>query len=111
MMMCQLDHFCLSQLISSSDVEMLISCNCCAKSNCFCILSDKSEKCSECVVSKKSCFFSSQFSYCQNILKLLRAHEKIDKDHAAAAEKKEHLLETFLAVKAKSHCFEHQSQF
>src|SRR5205809_6751156 len=90
---------------------MLISCDHCVKSNCFCILSDKSEKCNECVVSKKSCFFSSQFFYYQNVSKLLRAHEKIDKDCAAAAEKKKHLLEAFLAVKAKSHHLEHQSQF
>ena len=107
----QLDHFCFFQLIFSSDVEMLISCDCCVKLNCFCILSDKSEKCNECVMSKKSCSFLSQFFYHQNVLKLLKAREKIDKDHAAAAEKKEYLLEALLAVKAKSCCLEHQSQF
>ena len=86
---------------------MLISCDCCAKLNCFCILSDKSEMCNECVVSKKSCSFSSQFFYYQNMSKLLRAHEKIDKNHVIAVKEKEHLLEAFLAVKAKFCCFEH----
>ena len=45
------------------------------------------------------------------MLKLLRAHEKIDKDHAAVTEKKKYLLEAFFTVKAKSHHLEHQSQF
>src|SRR5204863_9273070 len=55
---CHSDHLLLSYAIVKKDVEMLLSCNCCFFLNKQCFVSDRFEKCSECVRSKYSCFFS-----------------------------------------------------
>src|SRR5436190_9542873 len=61
MLKCCLDHFFLTQFILAEDVQMLSSCDHCARQRKSCVVSDKSDKCSECVHSKKTCLLFSDF--------------------------------------------------
>ena len=66
----------------------------------FCVISDKSNKCSECVCLKKSCLLFFSFLIV-NIVQLLKACEKIEKKQAAFLNEKQCLFEAFQAAETK----------
>ena len=68
----------------------------------FCVISDKFNKCSECVCLKKSCLLFSD-SLTVNIVQLLKTCEKIEKEQAALSDEKQHLFEAFQAAEIKKH--------
>src|SRR5438034_542877 len=81
-----LDHFSLTQFILAEDVQMSFSCKHCVKQKKSCVVSDKSDKYSECVHSKKSCSFSFN-SLAVNVVQLLKIHEKIEKKQTVFSDK------------------------
>ena len=96
------DHFFLIQFIFMKDVQMLSSCNCCAKQKKFCIISDKFNKCSECVHLKKLCLLFSDFLIV-NVAWLLKTCEKIEKKQITLLNKKQCLFEAFQAAEIKKY--------
>src|SRR5436190_773585 len=95
-----LDYFSLTQFILAEDVQMLSSCDHCARQKKFCVISDKFNKYSECVYSKKSCLLFFNFLII-NVMQLLKTCEKIEKKQAVLSDEKQHLFEAFQATKTK----------
>src|SRR5205809_2580116 len=95
-----LDHFFLTQFILAEDVQMSSLCDYCARQKKFCIISDKSDKYSECVYLKKQCSLFSD-SLIVNVAWLLKACEKIEKEQTALSDEKQHLFEAFQAAETK----------
>ena len=87
MFKCHFNHFSLTQFILAEDVQMLSFCDCCTRQKKFCVISDKFNKCSECVCLKKSCSLFSDF-LTVNIVWLLKTHKKIEKKQTALSNKK-----------------------
>ena len=96
------DHFSLTQFILVKDVQMSSFCDCCAKQKKFCVISDKFNKCSECVHSKKSCSLFFNFLI-MNITQLLKIHEKIEKEQITLSDEKQYLFEALQAAEIKKH--------
>src|SRR5205085_12476527 len=107
---CCLDHFFLTQFILVKDVQMLSLYDCCTRQKKFCVISDKFNKCSECVHSKKLCLLFSDFLI-MNITQLLKIHEKIEKKQAALSDEKQHLFEAFQAAETKKYQLHYHTQF
>src|SRR5437762_11288986 len=105
MFKCHLDHFLLTEFIFTENVQMSSSCDCCAHLLFLCVLVNSSEKCSKCVHVKKSCSFSSQFSFHAEISHLLYACEKLKQDQIIIKEKKECLILCLSELQLKSFCF------
>src|SRR5437868_1706724 len=103
---CCFDHFFLIQFIFVKDVQMSFSCDCCAKQRKFCVISDKLNKCSEYVHSKKLYLLFSDF-LTVNVAQLLKTHEKIEKKQIIFFNKKQCLFEAFQAAKTKKHQLHH----
>ena len=99
---CCFDHFFLTQFIFVEDVQMLSLCECCVKQKKFCVVSDKSDKCSKCVHLKKSCSLFFSFLIV-NVAQLLKACEKIEKKQIALSNEKQCLFEAFQAAEIKKY--------
>ena len=72
------DYFFLIQFILVEDVQMSSLCDYYIKQKKLCVISDKSDKYSEYVYSKKSCSFSFNL-LAVNVVQFLKIHEKIEK--------------------------------
>src|SRR5437762_3128329 len=83
---CCSDHLLLFCVIVKKSVEMLLFCNCCFFLNKQCFVSDKSEKCSECMRSKCLCFFSC-FIYATDVFCFLCVCEKLNCDKKSVLKK------------------------
>src|SRR5438876_96234 len=94
------DHFFLTQFILAEDVQMLSSCDHCARQKKLCVVSDKFNKCSECVCFKKSCSFSFS-SLAVNVMQLLKIHEKIEREQIMFSDEKQCLFKVFQAAETK----------
>ena len=106
------DHFLLTKFILAESVQMSFFCDHCAHLLFLCVLADSSEKCSECVCVKKSCFFSSQFFFHVKISHFLCAHEKLEQNQIIMKKEKKHLILHLFEFQSKSlhlHC--HQQFF
>src|SRR5881394_2688178 len=99
---CCLDHFSLTQFIFVKDVQMSSSCDCCARQKKFCVISDKFNKCSKYVHSKKSCLLFSDFLI-MNVTQLLKTCEKIEKQQIILSDEKQCLFEAFQAAEIKKY--------
>src|SRR5204863_517525 len=97
MFKCCLNHFSLTQFILAEDVQMLSLCDHCTRQKKFCIIFNKFNKCSECVHSKKLCSLFFNFLI-MNVVQLLKAHEKIEKEQIAFFDEKQCLFESFQNV-------------
>src|SRR5437762_8066841 len=97
-----LNHFSLTQFILAENVQMLSLCDHCTRQKKFCIISDKFNKYSECVHSKKSCLLFFDFLIV-NIVQLLKTHEKIEKEQIILSDEKQYLFETFQVAEIKKH--------
>ena len=75
-------------------------CDHCTRQKKFCVISDKFNKCSECVCLKKLCLLFSDF-LTVNIVWLLKTCEKIEKEQITFSDEKQHLFEAFQAAEAK----------
>ena len=95
-----LNYFFLTQFIFVKDVQMLFSYDCCAEQKKSCVVSDKFNKCSECVCLKKLCLLFFNF-LTVNVVQLLKIHERIEKKQAAFLNEKQHLFEAFQAAETK----------
>src|SRR5436190_8987712 len=95
-----LDHFLLIQFILTKNVQMSSLCDHCAEQKKFCVISNKSNKCSEYVCSKKSCLLFSDF-LTVNIVQLLKTHKRIEKKQTAFLNEKQCLFEAFQAAETK----------
>src|SRR5437667_11855891 len=73
MFKCHFDHLLLFCVIVKKSVEMLLFCDCCSLLSKQYFVSDKSEKCSKCMRSKHSCFFSYSV-YATDVSCLLHAY-------------------------------------
>ena len=111
MFKCYLDHLSLTELIFAESVQMLFSCDCCAHLSLSCVLADFSEKYSECVCVKKSCFFFSQFFFHVKISHLLYACEKLEQNQTVMKKEKECLLFHLSELQLKSLCLYYHQQF
>src|SRR5204863_143490 len=100
-----LDHFLLTEFISSENVQMSFFCDHCICLSFSCVLADSSEKCSKCVHVKKSCFFSLQFFFHAEIFCLLHAHEKLEQNQIIMKKEKEHLILHLFKFQSKSFFF------
>src|SRR5438046_1845354 len=105
-----LDHFFLTQFILVKDVQMSFSCDCCARQRKSCVISDKLNKYSECIHSKKLCLLFSD-SLTVNVTQLLKTCEKIEKEQTALLNEKQCLFEAFQAAEIKKHQLCHHTQF
>ena len=104
------DYFSLTQFILTEDVQMSSSCNCCARQKKFCVISDKFNKCSECVCLKKSCLLFSDF-LTVNVMWLLKTCEKIEKEQITFFDEKQYLFKAFQVVETKKCQLHHHAQF
>src|SRR5438034_11292397 len=95
-----LDHFSLTQFILAESVQISFFCDHCAQQKKFCVISDKFNKCSECVHSKKLCLLFFNF-LTVNVAQLLKIHEKIEKEQTAFFNEKQCLFEAFQAAEIK----------
>src|SRR5204863_3542759 len=77
----------------------------------LCVLTDSSEKCSECVHVKKSYSFSSQFFFHTEISCLLHACEKLKQNQIIMKKEKEHLILHLFKLQSKSFCLCHHQKF
>ena len=100
MFKCYFDHFSLTQFILTKDVQMLSSCDHCARQQKFCVIFNKSNKYSKYVCSKKSCSLFCNF-LTVNVVQLLKTCEKIEKKQTALSNKKQCLFEAFQIVEIK----------
>ena len=76
---------------------MSLSCDFCTKLQKLCVISDKSTKYSKYVYLKKLYFFSqSLLSFCSDMTKFLKAHEKIEYKKEEVKKKYYYFLKVFL---------------
>src|SRR5436190_15718180 len=108
---CCLDHLLLIESIFAKSVQMLSLCDCCICLLLLCVLADSSEKCSECVCVKKSCFFSSQSFFCVKIFCLFHAHEKLKQNQIIVKKEKKCLIFCLSEFQSKSLHLHHHQQF
>src|SRR5436189_738709 len=111
MFKCHLDHLFLTEFIFAENVQMSCSCDHCAHLLLSCILVNSSEKYSKCVHVKRSCFFSSQSSFCAEISHLLHAHEKLEQNQIIVKKEKKYLILHLFKLQSKSLCFCCHQQF
>src|SRR5436190_14750568 len=107
---CHFDHFFLTQFILAEDIQMLSSCDHCVRQKKFCVISDKFNKYSEYVCSKKLCSLFCDFLI-MNVVQLLKTHEKIEKKQITLSNEKQHLFEAFQAAEIKKHQLHCHTQF
>ena len=95
-----LNHFFLIQFILAENVQISSFCDHCTKQNKLCVISDKFNKCSECIHLKKSCLLFFSFLI-MNVAQLLKTHEKIEKKQTAFSNEKQYLFEAFQTAEIK----------
>jgi len=89
---------------------MLSSCDHYARQKKFCVISDKFNKYSECIHSKKMCLLFSD-SLTVNVVWLFKTCEKIEKEQITFLNEKQYLFEAFQAAEIKKCWLHHHAQF